>query len=299
MRPSPKWLLEAGDRIASPPAGQPAILYYDIETAPQLQYAWGSGKWDTRPLKVVKPRYHLSVSYQWEGDDTIHFVGLNQNPKFRPDHPWTKPRPGIDRWVLGALWHLFDRADMTIAHNNIRFDLKRTRARMMTTNMNPPQPSKDMDTLRMYRTIAAFPSNKLGELARELGIDGKHGHAGLAMWFACMEGDDEMWTEMETYNRQDITVLRDVYLRIMPWMTNNQGLNAAAFGFVKALDSRPVECPKPACGGTHLIARGTKQLAASGLKYRVWQCVGQGGCGGYSANRYAERETTPTRDRIK
>ncbi len=296
MRPKPKWLADAGNRIVPPPES-PAILYYDIETAPQQQYAWGSGKWDTRPLKVTKPRYHLSVTYLWEGSDETHFVGLNQDPNFRPDYPHTKARKGIDRWVIGELWNLFDRADMTVAHNNIRFDLKRTRARMMSMGMNPPMPSKDMDTLRMYRQVAAFPSNRLDELARELGVEGKHKHPGLSMWWGCMEGDPDMWAEMETYNRQDVVVLRDVYHRIVPWLTVNPGLNAAAF--TQLSKDRPVACPKPGCGGTRLIARGTQQKASSGLKYRVWQCVGDDGCGGYCTSRYADREGTPAADRIK
>lgn len=297
MKPTPKWLREAASRIAPPPPTGPAILYYDIETAPQLHYAWGMGKWDTRPLKVVKPRYHLSVAYMWEGSDETHFIGLNQNPKFRPDHPWSKPRKDVDRWVLSALWHLFDIADMTVAHNNIRFDLKRTRARMMVAGMPPPMPAKDMDTLRMYRTVAAFPSNKLDELARELGIKGKYHHSGLDTWWGCMEGDPEMWAEMETYNRQDIVVLRDVYHEIIPWLDANPGLNATKWSSVDA--TRPTQCPKPGCGGTRLISRGYRQKSGAGLKYRVWQCIGAGGCGGYSQDRYAEREVSDTADRIK
>lgn len=249
-------------------------------------------------MKVTKPRYHLSVVYMWEGSDETHFIGLNQNPKFRPDYPHTKARPTIDRWVLGSLWHLFDRADMTVAHNNIRFDLKRTRARMISTKMSPPRPAKDMDTLKMYRSVSAFPSNSLNELARELGLEGKHRHPGLDMWWGCMEGDETMWSEMETYNRQDVVVLKNVYHRIVPWLTNNPGLNAASFHF-GATTGRPVACPKPGCGGTRMISRGVQQRTSTGLKYQIWQCVGTNGCGGYAQNRYAEREQTSTADRIK
>lgn len=299
MKPQPKWLRQAGDRVVPPPPGGPAILYYDIETAPQLQYAWGSGKWDTRPLKVVKPRYHLSVVYNWEGSDETHFVGINQDPRFKPDYPHSKPNPRRDRWVLGELWHLFDRADMTVAHNNDRFDLKRTRARMIATGMPVPRPSKDMDTLKMYRGIAAFPSNSLAELARELGLEGKYHHPGLDMWWGCMEGDPEMWAEMETYNHQDVVELKEIYHIVLPWLTNNPGLNAAAYAGENVIDGRPVQCPKPGCGGTRLISRGLRQQTGTGLKYRTWQCVGQLGCGGYSRSRYAEREEVPTADRIR
>ena len=76
---APKWLLDAEDRIVGPPAveGQPSMVYYDIETAPQLHYAWGSGKYDTRPLQVVKPRYVLSVTDMREGSDETQCLGRN------------------------------------------------------------------------------------------------------------------------------------------------------------------------------------------------------------------------------
>jgi hypothetical protein len=292
---TPAWLGKAGDRIVDPPEGQPAVLYYDIETTPQLQYAWGSGKWDTRPLKVVKPRYILSVAYKWEGGDRPHFVGINQDPAFVPDHPFTKPKPRIDRWVLGALWHLFDLADMTVAHNNDRFDLKRTNARMIAAGMPPPRPSKSMDTLKMYRKVAAFPSNSLNELARELDLGEKVAHSGKGMWFECMTGNPNAWANMERYNLMDVELLYDVYHTILPWMTNNPGLNTAGH----VIDGRPVLCPKPGCNGDQLVSRGTRQKTSTGLRYRTWQCVGVFGCGGYSTSRYAERDVTPTAGRIR
>lgn len=293
---TPPWLGKMGETIHLPPEGEPAILYYDIETAPQQQYAWGSGKWDTSPLKVTKPRYHLSVVYMWEGLNEPHFVGINQDPKFKPDYPWTKWNPRIDRWVLGTLWHLFDRADMTVAHNNIRFDWKRTNARMIATGLPPYLPSKDMDTLKMYRSIAAFPSNSLNELARELDLGSKIRHSGLPMWFGCMEGDPAYWAQMQEYNEQDVVLLERVYKKVIPWLPNNPGLNTANW---QPDGQRPVECPKPGCKGDHLISRGLRQQTGTGLYYRQWQCAGPSGCGGYSKGRYAEKDELPTFLRVK
>lgn len=264
------------------------MLYYDIETSPQLAYQWGSGKYDTRPLKVVKPRYILSVVYWWEGEEELgiepHWVSLDQNPAFKPDYPWTKARRGIDNWVVGELWHLFDRADITIAHNGKRFDTKRSNARMIIKGTAPYRPQVQIDTLLEYRKTAAFPSNSLAELARELGLEGKYHHGGLDMWWGCMEGDPEWWAEMETYNRQDVVTLRDVYKAIAPWTT--PVMNASAAG--ELASGRPPACPKPGCGGERLIARG-RRVMPSGLVYQVWQCVGVNGCGGYSRNRYSDR----------
>jgi len=281
----PKWLLDAGDRIVQPPATNgPSMLYYDIETSPQLAYQWGSGKYDTRPLKVVKPRYVLSVVYMWEGSDETHWVSLDQNPNFKPDYPHSKPRVGIDNWVTGELWNLFDVADITVAHNGKKFDTKRTNARLIVQGVSPYKPVEQIDTLLEYRKLAAFPSNSLAELARELGLEGKYHHPGLDMWWGCMEGDPYFWNEMMIYNRQDVVTLRDTFKKIQPWTT--PAINATAF---EALESgRPIRCPKPGCTnpvkGIH--ARGPRTTKA-GLRYMRWQCLA---CGGYSQNRYAEKD---------
>ena len=259
------------------------MLYYDIETAPELNYEWGSGKWDTRPLKVVKPRYLLSVVYMWEGSDETHWVSLDQNPKFKPDHWYSKQRDNIDDWVTGELWNLFNIADITIAHNGKRFDTKRTNARYIIRNVQPYNEPAQIDTLLEYRKYAAFTSNRLAELARELGLEGKYHHPGLDMWWGCMEGDPEMWGEMETYNRQDVVTLREVFMKIQPWTV--PVMNVAAFD---SLDGRPLVCPSPGCQNPKkgLISRGPR-TRASGLKYDRWQCKG---CGRISTSRYARRE---------
>jgi len=255
------------------------MLYYDIETAPQLAYQWGSGKYETRPLKVVKPRYLLSVTYMWEGSDEAHFVGLKQNPKFRPDFPWSKRRFNIDQWVTGALWHLFDRADIAVAHNGNRFDWKRTNARLIPAGVPPYSPVTKIDTLLEYRRQAAFSSNKLGDLANELNLQGKYHHPGLDMWWGCMEGDEKMWEEMETYNNQDVYTLRDVFKAIAPWSAAS--VNAATFATAGA----PTACPQPGCGGTSMRFR-RNFTSKAGLQYKWYQC---GSCGKYHKTRYAER----------
>ena len=258
---------------------RPKFLIFDIETAPQLHYAWGSGKYDTRPLKVVKPRYLLSVAYQWEGSDDVHFVGLNQNPKFKPDYPHSKKRFNIDQWVIGALWHLFDKADIIVAHNGNRFDWKRTNARLIPAGVAPYSPVTKIDTLLEYRKQAAFASNKLGDLAQELQLEGKYSHSGMDTWWGCMEGDPTQWSEMKKYNLQDVPVLRNIFKKIAPWSTAS--INAATFATADA----PTECPQPGCGGTQLRFR-KNWVSTAGLQYKWYQCAS---CGKYHKTRYAER----------
>lgn len=294
-----RWLTEAGTRIVGPPEGsrRPYVLLYDIETTPQLAWQWGSGKYDSRTLKVAKPRYMLSVVYKWLGqpEGENQFVSIFQDPAFKPDPYWAKYRPQVDRYPVGALWHLFSQADVTIAHNGDKFDTKRTNARFKHHRLPPPSPPRTIDTLKEYRRYFAFPSNRLNDLGQELGVGHKEPHMGLDTWFGCMEGDPDMWDVMERYNRQDVELLERVFMEIAPWIGSPgksiPGVNAASYN-AGAWDpeqpGRPGFCPKIGCTDplAGFMARGFDHRS-SGLIYQKWQC---NGCGGYVSNRYAERD---------
>ncbi len=280
---NPKWLLDADD-IAVPPGNGPAVLIYDIESTPQAAYVWGSYKQNV--LKTIRPWYILSVAYKWLGTDDTHFVSVFQDPKFRPDNGVGKMRPNIDRFVVGRLWHLFDKADVVVAHNGDKFDQKKSQARMLVYGTPPPTPYRQIDTLKEVRRYANFASNRLNDLGAQLGLGEKEHHSGLHTWFGCMAGDPVQWDAMERYNLQDIALLEDLYMELLPWIGQpgkaNPGVNATRW----ATKDRPVACPKVGCGGTKLQARGYSTSAA-GLRHQRWQCLT---CGGWSQSRFRERE---------
>lgn len=281
---TPRWLLDC--EVADPPGDGPAVLLFDIETAPQNQYGWGEGKYSSRPLKVWKTWYVLSVVYKWLGSDETHWVSIFQDPKYKPDYPWTKHDPHKDRYVIGRLWHLFDKADVLIGHNGDKFDIKKVNTRILLGGAPPPSPSKSIDTLKEARRHFAFSSNSLNRLSQELGFGEKLHHAGMDTWWGCMEGDPEMWQLMEEYNRKDVELLELLYVKLLPWVgapgKANPGVNATRW----SRKDRPVLCPKVGCGGGKLVARG-KLTTAAGLRYQRWQCAK---CSGYSQSRYRDRE---------
>lgn len=279
----PKWLLEADD-VAPPPNDGPNILIWDIESSPQLAYTWENYK--TNVIKVVKPWYILSVAYKWFGEDDTHFVSIYQDPAFKPDIGYGKPKANVDRYVVARLWWLFDKADVLVAHNGDKFDIKKTQARMLVHGLTPPSPSKSIDTLKEVRRYGNFTSNRLNDLGTQLGLGEKEAHSGMHTWFGCMAGDAEQWRLMEKYNRRDITLLEDLYQELLPWIGTpgkaNPGVNASVF---LSGSGRPIECPKNGCGGTELNARGYTTTAA-GLQYRRWQCKK---CGGWSQSKFRDR----------
>jgi len=253
----------------SAPAG-PRILLYDIETAPALTWVWN--QWKTNVIATEQDWYLLCFSWRWLGEDKTGFVSIYQNPDFTADSP-------DDRLVCEQLATLFDQADCTVAHNGDKFDKRKANARFLYWGIDPPSPYQTVDTKKEAQRYFANYSNSLNELGRLLGIGEKAEHRGFQLWRDCMRGDPQAWQDMESYNVQDIELLEQLYLRLLPWIGHpgsGGGVNLALW--------QPSEeiCPK--CGGTVLIRRGTHRTRFS--EFPTFQCAV---CHGFSRSRQRGR----------
>lgn len=288
----PKWLRDARDLVVPPPDVENPTLIFDIETSPEGNWTWGRYKQNT--LGNLRPQYQLSNVYTWQGTGEYHFIGQAQDPNYIPDNFYRKPRPTQDRWVLAQMWHLFDMADILVAHNGNKFDIPFVQGRMMYYDIAPPTPTASIDTLALVKKHARFASNRLGDLGTHLLHKTKVSHMGMATWLGCMEGNEEMWALMERYNLQDVVLLEELLDLLQPWIGRTKYLPLPN---PNATDKdRPVICPKPGCGGTNLHIKKYLPPTSSGLRYRQFECQK---CGGYCRAVYAERGEIPTRDRVK
>lgn len=235
----------------------PKILFFDIETAPILGYAWQM--WDTDLMGLKNNFYILSFAFKWNGDKKIQTVAL-------PDFSLYQKNKEDDRMLVAALWALINEADILVAHNGDKFDIKKSNARFLFHKLAPPAPYKTVDTLKVAKRYFKFDSNKLDSLCKELGIGSKLPHTGAHLWFGCMSGDEKSWTIMRKYNAHDVFLLEEVYLRLRPWMTNHPNVNV--------YDEIAGACPT--CGGKKLQKRG---FSVTGLgKKQRYQCS----CGAWS-----------------
>jgi hypothetical protein len=194
----------------------PKILYYDLETAPNLSFVWGH--YEQNVIEHDREWYILCFSYMWEGDKHAKVHSLDQMPEYSKDRE-------DDKQLLGSLWEMMDRADVTIAHNGDKFDMKKSNARFLHNGMGPPSPTKQIDTLKMARSAFAFNSNKLGDLANRLGHGVKEATGGFSTWKGCMAGDPKAWTKMRKYAKQDTALLPLIYHDLKPWMKNHPSFN--------------------------------------------------------------------------
>lgn len=236
--------------------GRPKILFLDIETQPDLVWVWGV--YEQNAISVKEHWQLLSFSASWE-EGKILTKGL-------PDYPGYKPG-GTDAALVNEVWGLLDEADIVVAHNGADFDLKKLNARFICHGLKPPSPYKVVDTKRAVKRVAAFSSNKLDWLCKQLELGSKLVHEGWQLWFNCMQGDPAAWKKMKRYNQHDVELLKELYYELAPWIvqpTMGNWLSGA-------------RCPNPACGSTKLERRGLAHT-----KTRVYQRFQCKVCGAWS-----------------
>ncbi len=246
---------------------QPKIALFDIETAPSLGYFWGK-LYETDIIQVHSPWYMLCFAYKWLETGRIHTHSLRDYPGYRRD-------PEDDRRLVGDLHKLFDEADILIAHNGDRFDIRKANAKFIKYGMRPPSHYRTIDTLKIARKHFLFDGNRLDALGQYLGFGGKRATTGFDLWRRCMAGEIKAWEQMEQYNRRDVDLLEDVYLKLRPYATthpnmavlHDHGISRNHPGFAGG-----VVCPR--CQSIHTVSRGVRY--SNTRAYKQHTCRGCG-----------------------
>lgn len=211
------------------------IAFLDIERCPDLGYVWG--KYDQNVIAVEADWHLLSYSVKWQGGKTV--------TKGLPDYPGYAQHKSDDKALARDLWKVFDEADIIIAHHGDRADVPWSTARFLVHGLPPPSPYRTVDTRKLARKHFGFSSNKLDDLARQLGLGRKLPNTGFDLWKSCMDGDPQAWRVMLRYNEQDVRLLEKVYLKLRGWATTHPRVTTP--------NDRP-SCPK--CGSTHVTREG-------------------------------------------
>jgi len=248
---------------------KPKILVFDIETAPNLGYTWGL--YEQNVVSFKHEWYVLSFVAKWLGEKKIITSCLfDFKTRFKKD-------PTDDYAVIKKLWNLFDEADVVIAHNGDKFDIRKMNARFIYHNLTPPSPYKSIDTLKIARKYFKFNSNKLDDLGKHLGLGEKVKHEGFGLWLKCMNGNKKAWKKMTKYNIQDVLLLEKIYYKFRPWIIGHPN-----YGTYLRKD---FVCPN--CGSTHVHKRGTYTTTT-----RVYQRFKCQECGAWSRSVKSEKELT-------
>lgn len=231
---------------------EPKVLYWDIETAPWNASLWGK-RWDPKVIEFLSYGYGLSVSWAW-GDGEPEFAHKARGK-------------GKDKSLVKKIISLQNEADVIIAHNGDKFDIREINARALYHGIAPPSPYISIDTIKVARTHFALPSYKLNDIADYYELGHKTVHTGYALWKRCMQGEAEAWEEMRGYNDQDVILLRDVYKLIRPWM-NRPGKAGTKFNAQQWYGV--YACPT--CGSQNTRVRKEYQIRTKATVRHAVQC---------------------------
>lgn len=228
---------------------KPKILFWDIETAPNLAYVWGM--YEQNVIEVKENWSILSFSYKWQGDGQPHVLSLRS---------FTGNAAQKEQALVKRLHKVLSEADILVAHNGDEFDVKKAKARFIYYNLKPLRPVPSVDTLKVAKKHFNFNSNKLDSIARHLGLGRKVKTQGFELWLGCMANKKKSWKLMEKYNKHDVTLLEKVYNKLLPWMHTHPN--------IALLQDRKIGCPK--CGSKRVVRRGLK-ANNQGLQQQ-WNC---------------------------
>lgn len=231
----------------------PRILIFDIETSPELGYVWGRFKQFLAPVQVKQRSFMLTWSAKWLGEDEVFadsiyshreagFGGYGEDDDFE---------------VVATMWEHLDSADVVVAHNGIRFDLPYLNSRFAYHGLGMPSPFKVVDTCKIAKKYFRFPANSLKELGIYLGIEVPKLDTDFQLWIDCMEGKKEAWEYMVEYNRYDVKLLEEVYLRLRSY--DKSAPNLSLYFDDDALRD-------PVTGSTDVVEDGFAYTASSKFK---------------------------------
>jgi len=242
---------------------EPIIYSWDIENLYAKARIWRSGQQYVTTEQIFEHSTMLCASYKRLGEDKIHTISIGDNKRR------FERNPRDDKHLVTKLHGILSEADLLIHHNGDSFDLPIFKTRALIHGLPPLPPIKTVDTLKVARKEFGFDSNKLGELAKRLGIPLK-ADIGIAVWEAIDAGDIKAMRKMERYNVQDVVVQEAVYKKLLPSITNHPNMALLTGATV------PV-CPN--CGSIHIQKRGSKRYHATTLSYQQYSCMT---CGSWS-----------------
>lgn len=247
------------------PKSELKIALFDIETAPALGYFFDLWK-EGNIVSVKDDWYILSYSVKWLDKKQVHTKCLIDYPSF-------KKRKEDDRALVKDLWKIFDTADILIAHNGDRFDVRKANARFVAQGLKPPSPYRTIDTLKIARRHFKFDSNRLDSLGGYLRVGRKLPNTGAHLWLGCMAGNPKSWRVMRKYNARDVLLLERVYLKIRAWASNHPDLD---------LIENKGACP--VCRSLNITAQGVRYTKTQ--KYRQFRCSD---CGSWHKGKGVKR----------
>lgn len=230
----------------------PKILLFDIETSPMRAYVWKRWKENVSLEQVISDWYCICWSAKWLFSNRTMSDCLTTPEVLRED----------DSRIMQSLHDLIDEADIVVSMNGNNFDIPRINSRFIINDLPPTKPFFSVDVYQIVKKQFGFSCNSLNGLARYFGFESKL-DTNFDLWKRCVEGDPVALHYMETYNKRDVDLLEEVYLKLLPWIKRHPNIG-------NIINSDKLVCPNCGCEYTTPI-EGKFYFTGVG-KYQLHQC---------------------------
>jgi hypothetical protein len=195
----------------------------------------------------------LGASWMFLEDDKPEVVSVTQQAVFD------------DYGVVCKMHEVLCSADVLIGHNSDAFDLKKFNTRAIKYGLPPIPPKQTIDTLKLARKYFKFTSNSLAYVANFLEVGMKNE---TPDWEKIIAGDADELRYMRRYNKQDVLVTKNVYLKLRAWDTKGS-VNKNVYSPAKHNQCK-------VCLSDNLVDHSDYAYTKTG-KYALYRC---GDCGG-------------------
>lgn len=183
---------------------QGKILIYDIETSYNIGKFWRAGyNLNINPGDIIHERAIICISYKWLGEEQVYNLTWDKNQ--------------CDKFLLEQFIPILDEADMIVAHNGDRYDLKFIKTRALKHNLKMLINYKQFDTLKVAKAKFMFNSNKLDYISKFLGAEGKISTE-MKLWDdIILRKCPKALIKMLDYCDEDVRQLEVVYNALVSW----------------------------------------------------------------------------------
>lgn len=227
-------------------------LFFDIENSSMV----ADGIWQLKqngyinPSQIISYGKILCLSYKWEGDSkvkTIKYDIVND----------------CDKELCMKFLPILLLADEVVGHNGDRHDIPWVKTRLLFHGVRSLPDIKSIDTLKNARKLK-FPSNKLDEIAKYLGLKTRKVKTrGEEMWQdITRRKNKKALNEMCVYCEGDVNLLEEIYKAL-------SGFSPAKTHIGVTLERDKCTCPK--CGKDNYIVAGTR-TSAKGVETKSLKC---------------------------
>jgi hypothetical protein len=174
------------------------VLIYDLETSPNIGWFWRAGyKQNIQPNQIVKERAIICVSYKWLGEDQVYNLSWDKNQD--------------DKFLIEQFVEVLNEADLIVAHNGDRFDIKWFKTRALFHRIPTLPNYKQFDTLKVAKSKLYLNSNRLDYISKFLGSEGKIQTTPDLWNKVVMLNDRSAMKDMLDYCDEDVRQLEKVY----------------------------------------------------------------------------------------